>query len=97
MTHKRFMSTEEEGGHFCITFYYNKFACKIYPIVDAMNLWRLMDIRRTYCPQEKPLLCVDRTGSMLCTYGVKHFEEEHESIMSYRLSGRVSKQMLLSM
>ena len=75
MTHKRFMSTEEEGGHFCITFYYNKFACKIYPIVDAMNLWRLMDIRRTYCPQEKPLLCVDRTGSMLCTYGVKHFEK----------------------
>ena len=96
LTLKRFMSTEEEGGHFCITFFYNKFCCKMYPIGNAMNLWRLMDIRRKFCPQEAPLMCCDRTVSMLCTYGVK-FHEDFPTMMSYRVSGRVSKQMLVTM
>ena len=91
------MSTEEEGGHFCITFFYSKFVCKIYAIGNAMNLWRLMDIRRTFCPLEAPLMCCDRTVSMLCTYGVKYFDEDFPNMMSYRLSGRVSKQMLTTM
>ena len=97
MTLKRFMSTEEEGGHFCITFFYSKFCCKIYPIGNAMNLWRLMDIRRRFCPQEAPLMCCDRTVSMLCTYGVKYYNNNFPSMMSYRTSGRVSKQMLVTM
>ena len=97
LTLKRFMSTEEEGEHFCITFFYAKFTCKTYAIGDAMNLWRLMDIRRRYCPQEALLVCCDRTVSMLCTYGVKYHDYAFPNMMSYRTSGRVSKQMLVSM
>ena len=97
MTLKRFMSTEEEGEHFCITFFYAKFTCKTYAIGDAMNLWRLMDIRRRFCIQEAPLMCCDRTVSMLCTYGVKYYNNNFPSMMSYRTSGSVSKQMLVTM
>ena len=56
-----------------------------------------MTIRRQHCQQEAPLKCCDKTNGMLCTYGVKYYDNSFPSMMDYRMSGQVSKRMLEDM
>ena len=47
-TTAHFQAHTDDGGQLCIYFPLSKFTAKSYAITHALNLWKVLDLRRKY-------------------------------------------------
>ena len=89
-----FVAREDEGGHFCIYFPFDKFIVKAYPIGNALHIWRVLELRRRHCKHEQPAKCHDKTLGLLSTFEVKLLKPHLPSVLDVWMQDHVNFVML---